>query len=101
LKDGFPKPFAGLKDSPAGADHARLLGERFGKELLILNGTDRLLQHGAAAGASGCITALANLFSPDLRRVWDSFQDGQPDREAQARLARRAASVSAIHPHHP
>jgi 4-hydroxy-tetrahydrodipicolinate synthase len=100
LKDGFPDRFAGLKDSSADADYARLLGERFGKELLILNGTDRLLSTALEAGASGCITALANLFSPDLRRVWDSFQNGKPDREAQARLD-AARSVSERYPPAP
>jgi 4-hydroxy-tetrahydrodipicolinate synthase len=86
LKEAFPDRFAGLKDSSADAEQAKSLGERFGHAFLILNGTDRLLSLALEAGASGGITALANLCSPDLRRVWDSFHMGQPDGEAQARL---------------
>ncbi|MFQ5616556.1 MAG: dihydrodipicolinate synthase family protein [Anaerolineales bacterium] len=86
LKDAFPHRFAGLKDSSADPDHARVPGERFGDDLLILNGTDRLLTLALEAGAGGCITALANLTSPDLRRVWDAHLAGKTDAVAQASL---------------
>jgi len=95
LKDAFPDRFAGIKDSSAEAEHARNLGERFGADLLILNGTDRLFSLALQVGASGCITALANLFSPDLRQVWDAALRGETDEAAQARLnAARAVSES-------
>lgn len=95
LKDAFPDRFAGIKDSSADAEHARNLGERFGADLLILNGTDRLFSLALQAGASGCITALGNLFSPDLRQVWDAHLRGETDEAAQARLnAARAVSES-------
>ncbi len=86
LKDAHPRQFAGLKDSSASADHARLLGERFGNELTIFVGSDRLLTLALNAGARGCITALANLISPDLRAVWDAHQAGKANPAAQARL---------------
>jgi 4-hydroxy-tetrahydrodipicolinate synthase len=91
LKDAFPTSFAGLKDSTGDPEHARLLGEQFGDELLVFTGNDILLSHALEQHASGCITALANLASPDLRRVWDSFQEGAwqsggRDEPAQARL---------------
>ncbi len=100
LKDAFPDQFAGLKDSSADADQAKMLGERFGNEFLILNGTDRLLSLALEAGASGCITALANLCSPDLRQVWDSYRLGHPDGEAQNRL-NVARSVTERYPPAP
>jgi 4-hydroxy-tetrahydrodipicolinate synthase len=100
LIGAFPSQFAGLKDSSGDADYARLLGERFGQDLLLLNGTDRLLSLALQAGASGCITALANLCAPDLRRVWDSHRQGQPDGEAQARL-NLARSVTERYPPAP
>jgi 4-hydroxy-tetrahydrodipicolinate synthase len=95
LKDAFPERFAGIKDSSADGQHAREIGQRFGADLLILNGTDRLFSLALQAGASGCITALGNLFSPELRRVWDAHQRGETDEVAQSRLnAARAVSES-------
>jgi 4-hydroxy-tetrahydrodipicolinate synthase len=88
LKDAYPHNFLGLKDSSADRDHALALGDAFGSDLLILNGTDRLLSDALTAGASGCITAMANLVSPDLRAVWDAHLAGRTDPAAQARLDR-------------
>jgi 4-hydroxy-tetrahydrodipicolinate synthase len=86
LKDAFPERFAGIKDSSADAEHAKRLGERFGKELIVLNGNDRLFSLALQNSASGCITALANLCSPDLRAVWDAHIRGGGDQDAQRRL---------------
>jgi 4-hydroxy-tetrahydrodipicolinate synthase len=77
LKDAFPHQFAGIKDSSHEADFARWLGERFGSDLLVLTGTDSYLQMSLENKAGGCITAPANLISPDLRRVWEAFQCGE------------------------
>ncbi len=97
LSDAFPNQFAGLKDSTGDLDHARMLGDRFGEQLTILNGNDRLLTQALEAGAAGCITAMANLCSPDLRQVWDAAQDGNRAPEAQARLS-NARAVLDRHP---
>ena len=86
LKDRFPNRFAGLKDSSADAAHARALGARFGDHLLVLNGTDRLFTLALEHHAGGCITALANLLSPQLRQVWEAHRAGQRDPLAQAQL---------------
>jgi dihydrodipicolinate synthase/N-acetylneuraminate lyase len=37
-------------------------------------------------GAAGCITAPANLISPDLRGVWDARQAGQESAPVQERV---------------
>ncbi len=93
LRDAFPTRFHGIKDSSADAAFAEAAGARFGSELLILNGTDRLLTQALGWGAQGAITALANLVSPDLRAVWDAHQSGKRNPAAQARLdAARAVS---------
>ena len=86
LLETFPGRFVGLKDSSGDPETARLLGQRFGKDLIVFNGNDRLFSQALQAQASGCITALANLQSPDLRQVWDSFQIGAPTQPVQARL---------------
>ncbi len=86
LKEAFPGRFAGIKDSSGSSELAVQLGQRFGKDLIILNGNDRLFSFALENQASGCITALANLVSPDLRRVWNAFQASGHDVEAQSRL---------------
>lgn len=79
LKDAYPHTFAGIKDSSGDPDLARSLGKRFGSDLIVLNGNDRLFSMALHSGASGCITAVANLLSPVHRQIWDSFQAGDPD----------------------
>ncbi len=87
LKDAHPEKFAGIKDSSHDEAHARALGERFGGDLLVLNGTDTFLKLALDANAQGCITAPANLLSPDLRAIWDAAQQGGVVEEVQARVA--------------
>jgi 4-hydroxy-tetrahydrodipicolinate synthase len=74
LKETFPRQFAGIKDSSHDPDLSRLLGERFGNDLLVMTGTDSYLQLAMENHAGGCITAPANLISPELRKIWDGFQ---------------------------
>lgn len=89
LRDTFPDRFAGIKDSSGDPEHARQLSECFGKDMIILSGNDRLFSFALQNSASGSITALANLFSPDLRRLWDAHQRGEQDGLVQARLDAR------------
>lgn len=86
LKDSFPSQFAGIKDSSHDADLARNLGERFGSDLVVLTGTDSYLQLAMQYKAAGCITAPANILSPDLREVWEAMNDGNDSTEAQRRI---------------
>lgn len=88
LKDRFPRSFAGLKDSSGDPEFAAQLGLRFGSDLLAFTGSDRLFSQALAAGAAGCITAMANLYSPDSRQVWEASQAGDQmtQEAAQARL---------------
>ena len=76
LRDTHPNTFAGIKDSSGDANFAQQLGQRFGVELFVLTGNDRLLSLALENHASGCITAMANLYSPTLRQVWEAFQGG-------------------------
>jgi len=84
--DEFPGVELGIKDSTTDAETARQLGKKFGKDLLTFSGTDSLFDLALEHSASGCITAMANLRSPDLRRVWDARQRGQADEAARKRL---------------
>lgn len=104
LKDAFPDQFAGIKDSSADPDHARNLGQRFGADLQVFSGTDSLFSLALEHTASGCITAMANLCSKDLRRVWQAFQRSGSDVDAlsemQAAQARLTAARSVME-HYP
>lgn len=86
LKDAFPTQFAGIKDSSHDADLTRDLGERFGYDLVVLTGTDSYVQHAMENKAAGCITAPANIISPELRKVWDLMRAGKDASAAQARV---------------
>ncbi len=87
LIDSYPNAFAGIKDSSGDPDLARSLGKRFGSDLIVLTGNDRLFSLALQSGASGCITAVANLLSPLHRLIWDSFQGGCPDEITQDKLS--------------
>lgn len=84
LKAKFPGRFAGIKDSSHDEAFASALGQRFGGELLVLNGTDSYFHHALKYNAQGAITAPANLISDRLREVWDQFQAGEDPSNAQA-----------------
>jgi 4-hydroxy-tetrahydrodipicolinate synthase len=89
LKDAFPVQFAGIKDSSHDADFARSVGERFGAELMALTGTDSYMKLAIENHAAGCITAPANLVSPDLREVWDLMLEGRDSTKAQERVTEK------------
>jgi 4-hydroxy-tetrahydrodipicolinate synthase len=101
LKDRFPDRFAGIKDSSGDPAWAQALGKRFGADLVVLNGNDRLFSLALQSGAAGCITALANLLSPLHRRVWDSFQAGKPDEITQDKLSQAREELDRYPPMPP
>lgn len=86
LKNAFPNQFAGIKDSSHDKSFSTLVSERFGNDLLVLNGTDSHFHHALKNHAQGAITAAANLISGDLREIWDLFQDGKDPSQVQARV---------------
>jgi 4-hydroxy-tetrahydrodipicolinate synthase len=88
LRVSFPDQFIGIKDSSGDPDWACTLGARFGNDLVVLNGNDRLFSHALNQQASGCITAMANVLSPLHREVWDGYQTGEGDPEVQGKLSR-------------
>jgi dihydrodipicolinate synthase/N-acetylneuraminate lyase len=63
-----------------------------------LTGSDDLFGQALENHASGCITAMANLFSPLLREVWDSFHAGKPFSQVQAQLIDRRDILSVYAP---
>ena len=86
LKDAHPVKFAGIKDSSHDLVYAEALGTYFGKELLVLTGTDSYLSKAMEFRAQGCITAAANLISPDLRLLWDTISAGEDSHLIQEKV---------------
>ena len=101
LKDTYPERFVGLKDSSGDPEFARQLGAEFNGDLRIFTGTDQLFSLALQSGASGCITAPANLISPDLRRIWDSHQEGKPEEEVQVHVNRIRTTLEKFPPYPP
>ena len=86
LKDKYPLQFAGIKDSSHDEAFATVVGQKFGEDLLVLNGTDTYLQHALKNSAQGAITAPANLISDNLRKVWDLMQEDKDPTEIQNKV---------------
>ena len=84
LKDAFPVQFAGIKDSSHDPALASALGETFGTDLAVFGGTDSYFSIALQNHAAGCITAPANLISPGLRAIYDSFLQNEDPSETQA-----------------
>jgi dihydrodipicolinate synthase/N-acetylneuraminate lyase len=86
LKAAHPQRFAGIKDSSGDSELAKRLGSHFKTDLVVLTGNDRLLGLALDHHASGCITAMANLFSPSLRQVWEAHLKGTEENRTQAQI---------------
>ncbi len=86
LKVKYPTQFAGIKDSSHDEAFASAVGQRFGSELLVFNGTDSYFHHALKHGAQGAITAPANLISDNLREIWDLYQAGKDPSDLQAKV---------------
>lgn len=101
LKDAFPTQFAGIKDSSHDPDLARTLGDTFGSDLAVFTGTDSYLQLAMQNQAAGCITAPANVLSPQLRVLWDLMNAGKDATDAQARLKEKRDILDKYQPFPP
>lgn len=101
LREAYPDRFAGIKDSSGSKDLPRQLNMTFGSDLLVLNGNDSLFSIALENQAGGCITAMANLYSPVLRQIWDAFQACQPNPAVQERLSRMRLILESVPPFPP
>jgi len=86
LYDAAPDKFIGIKDSSGDKDYAKQLGKHFGDDLRVFTGNDRLFTEALQNNAVGCITALANLISPDLNALRKAFQEQRTTHRIQERI---------------
>ncbi|MGA7194274.1 MAG: dihydrodipicolinate synthase family protein [Anaerolineales bacterium] len=101
LKDSFPKQFAGIKDSSHDESFTRALGEKFGADLTVFNGTDSDFTLALQNHAAGCITALANIISPDLRNIYDAFINGKDTSSLQTKVSEQRHVLEKYQPFPP
>jgi len=101
LKEAFPTQFAGIKDSSHDVELARNLGEKFGYDMVVLTGTDSYVQLAMQNKAAGCITAPANILSPDLRAVWNLMREGKDASQAQAHVTEQREILDKYPPFPP
>lgn len=101
LRDAFPRQFIGIKDSSGDAETARALGQRFGQEFLNFAGNEKLFQWALENQACGCITAPANLLSPDLAGLWEAYGQGGDLASVQARLTAQREALEKSSPFPP
>lgn len=99
LKDAFPQQFAGIKDSSHNQDFIRELGQKFGDDLAVFNGTDSDFTYALQNQAAGCITALANIISPGLRDVYDMFVSGKDTTAMQAKITEQRHILDRYQPY--
>lgn len=98
LRQVYPGEFAGLKDSSSNAEYAFQMGNNLDSDTLILVGNDRLLLEALSAGASGCITAMANLHSQTLRKIWDNHHMGLSNNQAQEFINQQRGILDSYRP---
>jgi 4-hydroxy-tetrahydrodipicolinate synthase len=101
LKDTFPSQFAGIKDSSHDEAFTRSLGEKFGTDLTVFNGTDSDFSLALQSRAAGCITALANIISPSLREIYDTFINGKDTSPLQKKISEQRHVLEKYQPFPP
>jgi len=101
LKDSFLSQFAGIKDSSHDEGFTRTLGKIFGSDLTVFNGTDSHFTLALQNHAAGCITALANIISPDLREIYDAFINAKDTSYLQKKVSEQRDILEKYQPFPP
>jgi 4-hydroxy-tetrahydrodipicolinate synthase len=101
LLDRAPTKFSGLKDSSGDPEFADQLGNDFGSDLMVFTGSDRLLSKALRNNAVGCITAMANLISPQLNDLWQAYLSKEPMDTIQSRIDRIRSIAEKFQPFPP
>lgn len=101
LKDAFSTQFAGIKDSSHDEEFVCALGQKFGDDLAVFSGTDSDFSFALENHAAGCITAPANLISPGLREIYDTFVQGKSTASIQKQVSEQRYILERYQPFPP
>jgi len=93
LVERFGRLIAGLKDSSTDGESIEALCRRVGQRLDVLVGSERFLKRALECGASGCITATANVHAPVIRALFDDPTQAAQERATLARDAYETAPM--------
>ena len=93
LVERFGRQIAGLKDSSTDRESVESLCRRFGGRLDVLVGSERFLKRALECGASGCISATANVCAPIIRALFDGPTEAVQERATLARDAYETAAM--------
>jgi 4-hydroxy-tetrahydrodipicolinate synthase len=97
LNAEFPERFAGLKDSSGSLDSAREYAAGLPSKAVLV-GNDKLLGPGLDVGAAGCITAGANLWSSNLREIYEAHLSAKITAALQTEVDSLRAIMDTIPP---
>jgi 4-hydroxy-tetrahydrodipicolinate synthase len=75
LLDAYPKTIAGLKDSSGNWPATQVLCRRLGARMDVLVGTETLLLRALEAGASGCVSATANVNAAAIAELFSQSDE--------------------------
>jgi 4-hydroxy-tetrahydrodipicolinate synthase len=95
LRERFPDQAWGMKDSQDDLAHTLETTGQF-PDFHVFAGSDSIMTESLAGGASGSITALANITSPLNRAVWEAHRRGATAPEAQAALIRARQAIKGL-----
>lgn len=101
LKGSFPDKFAGVKDSSGDPEFTPSIKNLLGDQFLLMTGNDRFFGQAMQTQAGGCITALANLYSPLLRLEWDKYHRGEEIQPIQEKIDRLRSTLDKYSPYAP
>lgn len=96
LLQSHPSHFYGIKDSSGDEQHVANLVQRY-QELHIYNGSDTCMAHALAAGVSGVISALSNVWPDRVSEVLDEHMNSGDVAAAQERLVAARRLVTGPH----
>jgi 4-hydroxy-tetrahydrodipicolinate synthase len=90
LKKEFPSAVVGLKDSSGDWNNTKAILDAF-PDFEVFPGSEVFLLDGLRNGASGCISATANVSARAIREVFDNWQGPNADRLQASVTALRQA----------
>jgi 4-hydroxy-tetrahydrodipicolinate synthase len=91
LLQAYPKTIAGLKDSSGLWPATEALCRRLGGRMDVLVGTESLLLHALDAGASGCVSATANVNASAIAELWEKRTEAEAAALQRRVTAKRVA----------
>lgn len=90
LRKAFPQTVVGLKDSSGDWSNTKAILDAF-PDFEVFPGSEVFLLDGLRHGASGCISATANVSARRIRRLFDAWQSAEADAlQAEVTALRKA-----------